>query len=129
MEDLVAIAVELDTGDVRYFITWGRIQQSVDPKPLARLILEQCHHFALGGTALTARVCTTLQEAAQQPLFYEALFSFAQQKIPFGPEYQQWREAINVRMHEGKELYLLGVPTSKSESQSIPHAKRKPTKP
>ena len=129
MEDLVAVAVELDTGDVRYFITWGRIQHPVDPKPLAHLILEQSHRFALGGNALTARVCTTLQEAAQQPLFYEALFTFAQRAIPFGPDYAQWREDINVRMHEGKELYLLGTPTSANESRPKLHATRKRTKP
>lgn len=128
MEDLVAVAVQLDTGEVRYFITWGRIQHAVDPQPLANLILEQSHHFALGGTALTACVCTTLQEAALQPLFYEALFTFAQRKIPFGSEYQEWCEEMNRRMQDGKEMYLLGVVSPEREPRKRPHARRKQPK-
>lgn len=126
MEELVAVAVELASGDVRYFITWGRIQHPVDPRPLARLILDQCHHFALGSGVRTVRICPTLQEAAQQPFFYDALFTFAQHPIPFGSGYDAWRAAIDLRMQAGKEFYFLGTPQSGSRSRTKPHAARQP---
>ncbi len=108
MEHLVAVAVHLDTGTVRYFITWGRIQDTVDPVPLEQLILAHRQRFGLDGRAVAARVCPTLQEAALQPLFHEALFSFSQQRIPFGWRYHAWRGRIDRRMRAGKEIYALG---------------------
>jgi hypothetical protein len=79
--------------------------------------------------ATRRRLTVTYSDAGSVRIFYEALFTFAQRKIPFGPDYEQWREDINVRMHEGKELYLLGAPNSDSESRTRPHATRKRTKP
>ena len=58
MEDIVAVAVELENREVRYFLTWGRIQATVDPVPLEKLILAQSGHFALDGKAVKARLCT-----------------------------------------------------------------------
>jgi hypothetical protein len=108
MEDIVAVAVKLEDSTERFFLTWGRIQDAVDPVPLAQLVLIQSHRFVLGGIPISARVCTSLQEVAHMPFFYEGFFSFCQRRIPFGSDYQQWRQAMNKRMHQGKELYFLG---------------------
>jgi hypothetical protein len=94
MEDIVAVAVQLTNGQEVFFLTWGRIQDTVNPKPLAELILKQSHRFSLGGSALNARVCGSLQEAAGEPLFYEGFFSFCQQRIPYGSDYSEWRNQI-----------------------------------
>ena len=119
MEDLVAVAVQLASGEDRFFMTWGRIQDPVDPEPLEALILRRCSKFALGGEAVSARMCRSLQEAAGAPYFFEALFSFSQQPIPFGPRYEAWRKRMAERMEKGKELYFLGAPRPKPAESSM----------
>jgi Nickel insertion protein len=110
MDHLVAIAVELEGGARRFYMTWGRIQHAVDPEPLEQLVLRYCMRNDLGGNPLKARMCQTLQEASHAPFFYEALFSFSQTHIPFGDHYKAWRSELNERMQRGEELYYLGNP-------------------
>lgn len=110
MDHLVAIAVELEDGAKRFYMTWGRIQHTVDPEPLEQLVLRYCIQNDLGGNPLKARMCLTLQEASHAPYFYEALFSFSQTHIPFGEHYESWRSALDERMQRGEELYYLGNP-------------------
>jgi hypothetical protein len=110
MEDIVAVEVELEDGDRCYFLTWGRIQDAVDPEPLERLIFERCRRFDLGGIPVRARLCGTLQEAVDAPYFYEYFFMMGQEKIPFGRRYKRWRREMNKKMLEGKELCHLGNP-------------------
>ena len=110
MDHLVAIAVELEGGAERFYMTWGRIQHAVDPEPLEQLVLRYCVRNDLGGNPLKARMCRTLQEASHAPYFYEALFSFSQTRIPFGDQYKAWRSELNERMQRGEELYYLGNP-------------------
>jgi hypothetical protein len=108
MEDLVAVEVTTANGPTCYFVTWGRIQDAVDPEPLEALILDVAAHFALPGTPVTACVCPSLSAARDAPLFYEALFDFAQRPIPFGDGYEDWRRRIDGLMREGKEIYAVG---------------------
>ncbi len=75
VEDVVAVAVDVDDGTTRFFITWGRIQSTVDPQPLEELVLRHAAGFDLGGTPVRARLCDTLQEARNEPYFFEALVS------------------------------------------------------
>ena len=89
-------------------MTWGRIQDPVDPEPLEELILSRCTGFSLGGKPVGARLCWNLQEAAHAPYFYEGLFSFSQQPIPFGDHYQTWRKDMHRGLQKGEELYYLG---------------------
>ena len=102
MEDIVAVEVRLKTGESRYFMTWGRIQDTIDPKPLAELILRHAHSFAIAG------VLDSLHSAAEDsPLFYEALFSFASEGIPFGRRHERWRKKKAREMEAGKEIWHL----------------------
>ena len=34
MDDVVAVELGLGDGEPRYFLTWGRIQNAVDPAPV-----------------------------------------------------------------------------------------------
>ena len=106
MEDVVAVAVELDTGETRYFVTWGRVQHSVDPAPLEEIVLTRSSGFDLGGRPLRARLCLSLQEARDEPYFFEALVSFASKPT----DAADWLTTTNERMRNGKELYYLGRP-------------------
>lgn len=72
MEDVVAVEVVLEDGSSRYFMTWGRIQDVVDTKPLEQLILKHSSRVSLRGVAKSARVCSTLSEAQSAPYFFEA---------------------------------------------------------
>jgi hypothetical protein len=108
MEDIVAVEVRLKTGESRYFMTWGRIQDTIDPKPLAELILRHASTFAIADEPESARVLGSLHYAVQDsPLFFEALFSLASEGIPFGRRYEQWRKKKAREMEAGKEIWHL----------------------
>ena len=109
------MAVELSTTDgaACYFVTWGRIQDPVNPRPLELVIMDVASHFAVPGTAASARVCNSLQEARESLHFYEALFAFSQTRIPFGPGYEKWRAGIDALMRQGKEIYYAGAPRAR----------------
>lgn len=118
MEDIVAVEVRLDNGRKRHFLTWGRIQNPVDPAPLEALVLRHCTRFSLGGTPVSARLCDTLQEASAGRYFYECFFLMCQERIPFGPQYGKWAARAAAAMEKGKELYFLGAPESERTSGS-----------
>ncbi len=63
---------------------------------------------SLGGEPVSARVCSTLSEARDQPYFYETLLHFAWQGPQFGEHYEAWRQDRETAMREGRELYYLG---------------------
>jgi hypothetical protein len=107
MEDMVAVEVVLEDGGSRYFMTWGRIQDVVDPGPLEQLILKHSSRVLLRGVPKSARVCSTLSEAQSGPYFFEALLSFAH-PIPFGDGYVQWRDERKRLMEADQEIYYLG---------------------
>jgi hypothetical protein len=102
-----AVAVELESGEVRYFISYGRIQAATDPKPLERIVLRHAGGCSLGETPVRARLCAHLREAAGEPYSYEAIFAFARDAIPPGRGYKKWRKRIAKGMRRGKHLYFL----------------------
>jgi hypothetical protein len=108
MEDIVAVEVNLTTDERRYFLTWGRIQDRVDPSALERIVLEGSTGFALGGSPASARLCSSLSAAKKEPFFFECFFQMCQKPIPFGPGYERWRSEMDRLMRMGKELYFLG---------------------
>ena len=108
MEDIVAVEVTTDTGAVTYFLTWGRIQDRVNPAPLEALVLHVAGRFKMPGEAVSARVCSSLQEASGAPYFYECYFGFCQKPIPFGDGYTTWRDDIDQRMRDGHEIASVG---------------------
>lgn len=109
MDDWVAVEVKTDSGRSAFFVTWGRIQDAVDPGPLEELTQRIATRFSIGGRPVSARVCANLREAARQPDFYEALLTFAQKPIPYGEGYDEWRRETADKMAEGREFYFLGT--------------------
>lgn len=109
MEDLIAVEVELADGGTRYFLTWGRIQDPVDPTPVCELVLHHASHLE----PASARVCSALREAAESdsaPYFYDGLFDFAQHgPIPYGDGYEIWRAERAAAMEAGREIYDCGA--------------------
>lgn len=118
MDDVVAVEVELADGGRRYFVTWGRIQATVDPEPLCELVLSHARHVSLRGEPVSARLCDTLREAAESaeaPYFYECFFGLCQRPIPFGERYQEWTAAMDEAMRRGKEIAYCGVPARRAD--------------
>jgi hypothetical protein len=113
MDDVVAVRVGLRNGGERFFLTWGRIQDRVDPRPVAELVLKHSRGFSLGDEPVTAVVCKTLREAASSdsaPYFYECLLAFASSPIPEGDAYDRWREERAEAMRLGREISFCGRP-------------------
>ena len=109
MDDWVAVEVKTDSGRSGFIVTWGRIQDATDTRPLEELTLRIASQFSIGGRPVSARVCTSLREAAAQPTFFEALLTFAQKPIPYGERYDEWRRETAKKMDEGREFYFLGA--------------------
>jgi hypothetical protein len=107
MDDLVAVELILTTGHRRYFLTWGRIQDPVDPEPVCVIVRDHAEAGALKGLVKSVRLCGTLREAADSgdaPYFYECFFAFSRRSIPFGPDYERWREERHEAMTTHKEI-------------------------
>ena len=107
MEDLVALRATLASGETRFFLTWGRLFGSVDPRPLVEAVTPHVVRMARG-EVVAVQLCDTLQEAAGEPYFFEAFFEFAQRPIPFGPNYANWVADMRERVESGKEISFLG---------------------
>jgi hypothetical protein len=108
MEEIVAVAVALANGQKRYFLTWGRIQDSVDTKPLEDLILTHAVAYDLGGRPTKAYVCESLQAAAGEPYFYEGLcYLIARRGAPNISEAKR-NSRLSKLMKQGKGFYYLG---------------------
>jgi hypothetical protein len=104
MEDVVAIKVIDSRGKKHFFLTWGRVFDRTDPKPLLDAIGPSLSRFGVSGVR-QVQICPTLQDAADQPYFFEALLFFTRQ-----------RAASNVvrrrRIRAGKDIYYLGKPVT-----------------
>lgn len=110
MDEVVAVAVTLVNGDRRYFMTWGRIQDAVDEGPLVSLVRRAAARHG-PGDVIDAALCTTLQDARDAPYFYEALWEFANTRVPRNRwRHAWWRRRIAAAMEDGSEMYYLGAP-------------------
>jgi hypothetical protein len=121
MDDVIAVAVHLADGGQRYFLTWGRIQDRADPGPVCELVLRFSRSCSLGGVPVSARLCTTLREAAASPdapYFYECFLTFASRPVPSGQDYQAWMAGIAEKMQAGQEICYCGRPAL----TATPHA-------
>jgi hypothetical protein len=113
VDDVIAVAVRLADGRQRYFLTWGRIQDRIDPGPVCDLVFRFSRSCSLGGAPVGARLCATLREAADSPdapYFYESLLAFASQSPPSGADYPAWKATVAERMEAGQEISYCGQP-------------------
>lgn len=107
MEEVVALRASTGEGPPRFFMTWGRVFGAVDPTPLLEAVRPHIER-QLGQPAQELSVCDTLREAQEAPYFYEGLLHFAQQRVPYGPDYERWAGDKRSALRGGKELHFLG---------------------
>lgn len=113
VEDVVAVAVNLTDGSNRYFLTWGRVQDKVDPGPVCEAVLRYASSCSLGAGPESARLCVTLREAADSadaPSFYECFLALASQPVPRGAEHEAWRAQKASEIAAGREIWYCGRP-------------------
>jgi hypothetical protein len=104
MEDIVAVRLSRQDGPDVFVLTWGWIQDRIDPSPLEALVIRAAPGFGIN--ASRAKVCETLQEAAGEPYFFEGLFHMSRTPIPFGESYESWRRDVDAAMQDGKRDVL-----------------------
>src|SRR5450759_2996359 len=104
VEEIVAIKATDSREKHHFFITWGRAFDRVDPKPLLSAVRPALSRLGLS-TIRRLEVCSTLQEASDQPYFFEALLAFAQKRVLSA-------KARRNRIAAGKDVYYLGTPVT-----------------
>jgi hypothetical protein len=112
LEDIVALRADFANGETRYFITWGRIFHPVDPTELMKAAWPHLSKFQLPASVVSLSVCDSLQEAAGERYFYEALFQFSQRAIPFGSAYRSWAARTRRQLLSREQISYLGNPVA-----------------
>jgi hypothetical protein len=107
VEDIVAIKIVDKSGTEHFFLTWGRIFDPVDPEPLLAAVRPNLSRWGVR-QARSLEICDSLQDAALEPYFYEALFMMAQERIPFGPKYRTWQAGKRRRVRKGEDIRYVG---------------------
>jgi hypothetical protein len=113
VDDVIAVEVQLAGGGRRFFVTWGRIQDPVNPDPVCATVLRFAHGCDLGDAPASARVCRSLREAADTadaPYFYECFMALCRQPIPYGGRFESWRRSRAEAMDSGREIAYCGKP-------------------
>jgi hypothetical protein len=107
MEEVVAIRIVDQKRKAHFVLTWGRAFDASSPAPLLNAVRRHLGQFGIHAIG-SIRVCGTLQAAADQPYFYEALITFSQQRIPYGQTYAKWKTTRRKQIEAGREIYYLG---------------------
>ena len=110
---MIAVAVRLADGRERYFLTGGRIQDTINPGPVCALVLRSSRTCTLGADPVGARLCGTLREAADSPdapYFYEAYLAFAARQAPSDEDYPAWKARVAEKMEAGQDIWYCGQP-------------------
>jgi len=119
MESLVAVAVKLENGQKRFFLTWGRIFDAVDGSELEKIVLKYSSGYALDGNPIVAEVAYSLQDAAYEPYFYEAFYFLCSTRVPtVGSTYKKWVTKMRRDMRQGKHLFYCGSPKQRDVASS-----------
>ena len=82
MEDVAAVKVILSGGVERFFITWGRIQNIVDPSELESLILGAHKDAQWEGNRSELRSATRFERQVVSALSIEHLSSSPKTRFP-----------------------------------------------
>jgi hypothetical protein len=118
VDDIVAIRVTDSKARKHYFLTWGRIFDSMDPTELESVVAKHASNFGIKNPR-TVSVCDSLQNASTGRYFYEHLFHLSQERIPFGEStYWRWRAKMKRQILSGQQLFYCGAPVKKARAKS-----------
>jgi hypothetical protein len=115
VEDIVAVELKTPSGVPHCVMTFGRIQEAVDPTDVESIVLEHASRIGLS-EATSAEVCWSLRDARDAPYFYEALVDFAASLAAREhQDYEERRERTDRQMHAGEHLWYCGDPSRAPE--------------
>jgi hypothetical protein len=63
------------------------------------------------------RVCHSLQEASDQPYFYEGCGGSAKPGSHLGPDYEEWAAEKRTQLSKGRDLFYLGDPDREAQGR------------
>lgn len=119
MDNIVAVAVKIADGNRRFFLTWGRVFDPVDPTELEKIVLAFSGEYALGGKPIAAEVAYSLQDAAGEPYFFEAFHILCTARVPAsGMAFKKWLMKMRREMRKGKHLLYCGLPAQREHARS-----------
>lgn len=108
MNDLVCIKIRDRQRGVVHALTWGRLFDAVESDQLLQGVKIGVSAFGVN-EVIDLELCDSLASGAHEPYFYEALFSFAQQPIPYGPKYKKWVQQKRSEIIAGKSLFVISA--------------------
>ena len=117
MDDIVAVRAETDAGQVGFWLTWGRLFDPVDPTAMIAAIRPHLRLAEQRGEINQVRICHSLQEASEQPYFFEGFWSLGQTRIPFGSDYEGWAAEKRAELADGRGLFYLGDPDREAQAR------------
>ena len=104
MEDVVAIKATDSRGKRHFFLTWGRVFDRTDPRQLLDAVRPSLSQFGLSRVR-QLEICPTLQDASDQPYFFEALLFFTRERAASTVVRRR-------RIRSGKDIYYVGKPVT-----------------
>ena len=106
MEDVVALIATSEDATEVALITWGRVHDSVDPRPL---IAEIRRHHARFGFDFTASIelCPSLCMVSDFEYFFEGLLAFSGAQAL--DKSHRWRREKRAAIRDGDDIYKLGL--------------------
>lgn len=107
MNDIIALKAKSKANKLYYFLTWGRIFDSIDESEIIKALQSNLSKFGIKN-ASSIKVCASLKDALNAKYFYENYFLMCQKGIPFGSRYSNWKKEMARKIKNGKEIYFLG---------------------
>ena len=101
---MALIATSPDSTEVA-LITWGRIHDSVDPRPLIAEVRRHHTLFAFDFAA-SIELCHSLSDVADFDYFFEALWAFG--RFPPSTRHTAWKREKRAAIRLGEDIYKLG---------------------
>ncbi len=113
MEQLIAVAVDLESAERCYFLTVSAAGD--DDQAIVDLVLAHSRKFALGARITRTEVCYSLQDAANEPYFYECLSALSIQLAKHFDSRMGWSASCKADARAGKLLLYCGNPSQRSK--------------
>ncbi len=111
MDNYIAVCVELENKQHRYFLTFGRIFDPVNGDKLCEIILHYASRYALGGVPKKAQICYSLNDASHAPYFYECLMQLYEFKCPVDKrKMKKWKSEMKKMILKGEMIMYCGDP-------------------
>ncbi len=79
----------------------------VGGRPMIQRVIDHLAGFGIDD-AVEIELCESLAEISSAKFFYEALLSFASERIPFGEEYEAWKTSKRLALESGADIYFAG---------------------